>query len=171
MPKLPLPMLAALVPGAMVKPPQKGGRGLRKKPGEMNKLEERRAYDLEADRNAGRNLGWWFEAVTFRLADDCRYTPDFMVLGTDGVLHFEETKGKWEDDAKVKAKVFTSMYPFRLDVYLPALVRDGGGWKVHNFKGWTDDDAVSVHDIERLVARLSPTERKALAFMLARDVE
>lgn len=42
--------------------------------------------------------------MTLKLADDCRYTPDFRAV-VDRRLTFYETKGFFRDDAKVKLKV------------------------------------------------------------------
>ena len=68
-----------------------------------------------------------FEGVTFKLGPDCRYTPDFAVMLTDGSLEMHEVKGKekrvkqngdvysaprFEDDARAKIAVAASMYPF-----------------------------------------------------------
>lgn len=54
-----------------------------------------------------------FEGLTVKLADDTRYTPDFMVLFYEKPMELHEVKGtskktgkpRWEDDAKVKFKV------------------------------------------------------------------
>lgn len=59
-----------------------------------------------------------FEAVTLRLGDDCRYTPDFMVIAEDDVVEFHEVKGHWRDDAKVKIRVASERYPmFRFKAF------------------------------------------------------
>jgi hypothetical protein len=52
-----------------------------------------------------------FEEITLKLADDCRYTPDFWVLDDDDVLAFEEVKGYWRDDAKVKIRLAAKLFP------------------------------------------------------------
>ena len=82
---------------------QLGGRiarGRRRVEG-MNGLEQEYAGLLELRRHAGEISWWAFEAMTFRLADDTRYTPDFAVMLADGQMEIHETKGHWEDDAKV----------------------------------------------------------------------
>jgi hypothetical protein len=52
-----------------------------------------------------------FEEITLKLAADCRYTPDFWVLDEDDVLAFEEVKGHWRDDAKVKIRMAADKFP------------------------------------------------------------
>lgn len=114
------------------------GRGQRHKPGVMNKLEQSRADELEAMRRSGEIIAYWFEQVTLKLADDTRYTPDFLVLYADGALVFEETKGFWEDDALVKIKVAASIFPFPFVGMRRLPKKAGGGWERREFKGWTD---------------------------------
>jgi hypothetical protein len=46
----------------------------------MNKTEKKRAVELEAARRDGLILSWAYEKVTLKLADDTRYTPDFLVI-------------------------------------------------------------------------------------------
>lgn len=91
----------------------------------MNKTEQRRGIELEAMKRSGLIAAWWYEKVTLKLADDTRYTPDFLVQELDGTLRFEETKGFWRDDAKVKIKVAAALYPFRFT----SLVWEKTGWK------------------------------------------
>lgn len=61
------------------------------------------------------------QAFTFRIATDCRYTPDFSALmntGNGPELCFYEVKGPyfWED-AKIKLKVAAAKFPY-LKFYL-----------------------------------------------------
>lgn len=49
--------------------------------------------------------------LTFKLAHDCRYTPDFTLWDDDGRLTVWEVKGFWRDDAKVKIKVAARLFP------------------------------------------------------------
>lgn len=83
---------------------------------QMNGTEKRRGVELDAMKRAGLIADWWFERVTFKLADDTRYTPDFVIQELDGTLRCEEIKGFYRDDAKVKARVFPMQFPFRLSV-------------------------------------------------------
>lgn len=53
------------------------------------------------------------QAITLKLADDCRYTPDFASIGFGGDFRLWEVKGGFvRDDAKVKLKVAARLYPF-----------------------------------------------------------
>lgn len=90
---------------------------LRPRRGRMNKTEAAYAQHLHALQLAGQIRSWKFEAITLRLADNTRYTPDFLVEA-DGlltlpmrVLEFHEVKGFWRDDAKVKFKVAAELFP------------------------------------------------------------
>lgn len=96
----------------------------------MNKTEALYAERLEGMRAAGEVVWFAFEAVTLRLADDTRYTPDFAVLTADREWEAHEVKGAWaifRDDAKVKIKVAAAMFPIRFYVCVP---RREGGWDI-----------------------------------------
>jgi hypothetical protein len=80
----------------------------------MNKTETAYAQVLEANKRSGAISEWFYEAVTFKLGPDCRYTPDFMVIDCTGVISFYETKGFMRDDALVKLKTFSKQFPFGL---------------------------------------------------------
>lgn len=92
---------------------KKGMRyGKRHVPGVMNKTEERYSEVLNERVKSGEVLGWWFEKMTFKLADDTRFTPDFAVLLADGEMEMVDCKGwKSEDDALVKIKVAAETFP------------------------------------------------------------
>lgn len=79
--------------------------------GAMNKLERRYSEQLEAWRLTGEVLFWKYDAIKLRLADNTFYTPDFLVMKADSALEVHETKGFWEDDARVKIKVAAEAYP------------------------------------------------------------
>jgi hypothetical protein len=75
-----------------------------------------------------------FEEITLKLGEDCRFTPDFWVLGDDDVLEFHEVKGRWMDDAKVKMKVAADKYPmFRFMAFRKLKKSEGGGWVRERF--------------------------------------
>lgn len=95
----------------------------------MNKTEKRRAIELEAERRTGAIAAWSYEKITLKLADDTRYTPDFFVVEADGMIRFEETKGFWRDDAKVKIKVAAAQFPFRF----VSLVATKAGWDITDY--------------------------------------
>ena len=76
----------------------------RRKPGTMNKLEEKYSLYLNGLKTTGEIIDFRYEAIKLRLADKTFYTPDFAVFYPDRIeLH--ETKGFMEDDANVKIKV------------------------------------------------------------------
>ena len=97
---------------------------------DMNKTERLRAVELEAMKRSGQIAAWWYERWTFKLADDCRYTPDFVIQANDGALRVEEIKGFWRDDARVKLRLFVEQFGFPTN----ALTRSkSGGWDVETF--------------------------------------
>ncbi len=80
--------------------------------GSLNRLEADYASRLELKRLAGEIASYRFESVKLRLADRTWYAPDFLVIGTDGILEFHEVKGgHFEDDARVKIKVAAEAFP------------------------------------------------------------
>ena len=96
----------------------------------MNKTEARYAEHLERLKLAGEILWYQYEAVTLKLADDTRYTPDFMVLLANGELEAHEVKGFWRDDARVKIKVAARLFPFR---FIAVSMPKGGIWVTESF--------------------------------------
>lgn len=105
----------------------------RLKTGQMNKTEAAYAAHLEARRRAGEIAWFKFEGVKLRLADNTFYSPDFAVMGADGVLEMHEVKGSLnyiQEDAKVKIKVAAEMYPFQFILVAPKPKKEGGGWDV-----------------------------------------
>lgn len=79
----------------------------------MNKTEKMWAISLEARKRRGEIHDWMYERVTFKLGDDCRYTPDFFVILLDGMIEIYETKGAFiREDARVKLKAAATMFPF-----------------------------------------------------------
>jgi hypothetical protein len=103
------------------------------KPRKMNKLEARYAAYLEGEKAAGRILWYEYEAITLRLGDDCRYTPDFVLMLPDGEIEVRETKGFWEEDAKIKIRVASERYPFRFVAIHAIPLKEGGGWREVEF--------------------------------------
>ncbi len=96
----------------------------------MNGTEKEYCTTLIAKLAASEINGYAFEKLTLKLADDTRYTPDFMVILTDGTIEFHEVKGwGFEDDAKVKIKVAAEMFPwFVFRSFTKRAKKDGGGW-------------------------------------------
>ena len=66
--------------------------------------------------------------MKFRLADNTFYTPDFALMRPDGQIEIHEVKGFWQDDARVKIKVASEMYPFKFIAVQAKAKKDGGGW-------------------------------------------
>jgi hypothetical protein len=95
----------------------------------MNKTEKHRAIQLEALKRDGQIREWWYEQITLKLGDDCRYTPDFAIVDAEGLLRFEEVKGFWRDDAKVKIRVAAKQFPSKFT----ALQLVKGEWKREEF--------------------------------------
>lgn len=101
----------------------------RHKPGVMNGTESKYAQMLELKKRAGEIKEYFFESMTLKIAQDCRYTPDFMVINKDMEIEFHEVKGYWLDDARVKVKVAAAKFPFRF----VAIKLEKGLWKEEEF--------------------------------------
>lgn len=99
-------------------------------PGKMNKAETAYAHRLELLKKAGDIIGYEFECYKFKLAANTFFTPDFVVYSADGTMEVHEVKGHWEDDARVKIKVFADRYPIRVR----AVMKAGGGWNIEEIK-------------------------------------
>ena len=104
------------------------GRTARREPGKMNGLEAQYAAVLDERKTRGQIIEYWFERFTFKLADDTRYTPDFVVMLPDGALEVHEVKGFLEEDAFIKWKVAAEMFPFTFRMFTRKAKKDGGGW-------------------------------------------
>ena len=76
----------------------------RHEPGKMNGSEKRYAAHLDVRKTVGEIVDWKFEPLKLKLARATFWTPDFMVKMSDGTVQLHETKGHWEDDARVKIK-------------------------------------------------------------------
>jgi hypothetical protein len=101
--------------------------------GAMNKTEA--AYEsVLRDAQTLGDIHWYlFEGLKLRLADNCFYTPDFIVLARDDVLECHEVKGFWTDDARVKIKVAAQRFPFRFKAVQALAKKHGGGWSEELF--------------------------------------
>lgn len=105
----------------------------RLKVGAMNKTEAAYAQHLGLLQSAGEVAWFRFEGLKFRLADNTFYTPDFAVMRADGALEAHEVKGHWQDDARVKIKVASDLYPIRFVAVKAQAKKDGGGWDQEDF--------------------------------------
>jgi hypothetical protein len=97
-------------------------------PGTMNKTEAAYSKRLAEMQSLGIVQWWAFEPMTFKIAQDCRLTPDFMVLDVKGHLCAHDVKGSPKiitDDAKVKMKVAAAKMPIRFFYVFP---QKGGAW-------------------------------------------
>lgn len=110
----------------------------RMKSGAMNRTEAAYGQHLEARKIAGEVLWYAFEIATFKLADDLRFTGDYMVLLASGQLEIHEIKGTttkklksgpakapyFHGDAKTKVRMAAELVPMAFKVcYLVA-----GNW-------------------------------------------
>ena len=105
----------------------------RMKAGEMNKTEKAYAEHLERLRVGGSIVWFKFEGVKFRLADNTFYTPDFLVMNATGELEVHEVKGStyiFQEDAKVKVKVASEMYPLKFLVAFPQKGSRNAKWNL-----------------------------------------
>lgn len=105
----------------------------RMKAGKQNPTELRYENEvLKPALESGEILWYKFEAMTFKLADSTRYTPDYMVLTKDSILEAHEVKGSLtfiQDDAKVKIKVANEQFPLVFKTFAPKAKKNGGGWE------------------------------------------
>jgi hypothetical protein len=100
----------------------------RLKTGAMNGTEAEYARELETLKIAG-DVAWYkFEGIKLRLADNTFYTPDFFVMLANGEFQAHEVKGHWQDDARVKIKIASELYPIRFFALKKRAKRDGGGF-------------------------------------------
>jgi hypothetical protein len=110
--------------------------------GEMNATEQR-FYDewIKPRIIAGELIEFWFEEWTFKLAKDCRYTPDFVIQDKDGYLQAFEVKGTTknaakqeipfsQDDSMVKVRVSPHRFPLEFFIAHPRAKNLGGGWHI-----------------------------------------
>lgn len=105
----------------------------RLKSGVMNKTEEKYSLYLSELLHAGTILWYKFEGMTFKLADNTRYTPDFMVMLANNELEAHEVKGFWQGDARVKIKVAAAQFPIHFIAIKVKAKKDGGGWSIEEF--------------------------------------
>ena len=106
--------------------------GKRHKPGEMNQTESAYAEMLQARKLTGEIIDWSFESVTFKLADDTRYTPDFKVNKADGSIEFVDAKGGGPIDTKSLVKIkccAEKFFEFTFVIEQKLAKKNGGNWK------------------------------------------
>ena len=100
-------------------------------PGEMNNTE--RAYEgfLKMRQEKGEIKWYAFEMLTFKLAHDMRYTPDFVFMDDRDELVCVDVKGRTKnkttglsepwimEDALIKLKVAARVVPMRFVIQWP----------------------------------------------------
>ncbi len=69
----------------------------------------------------------YVQALTLKLADDCRLTVDFVHLTQDGKLIFTDVKGFQREDALIKMKVAARMFPM---FHFQIVKRIKGNWDI-----------------------------------------
>jgi hypothetical protein len=105
----------------------------RRVPGSMNRLEADYHAHLTERQRLGELVWLKYEGMTFKLGQDCRYTPDFAVMLPCGTIELHETKGFMQDDALVKIKTCAEEFPFRLVLVTRQAKKDGGAWMFRVF--------------------------------------
>jgi len=93
----------------------------------MNALEARYVVEVvEEEVSQGRAFAWFFESFRLKLGPKTFYTPDFMVIMSDGSISFREVKGFLREDASVKFKWARELYPF---FEFRMVTRRGSQWR------------------------------------------
>jgi hypothetical protein len=91
----------------------------------LNRTEREYLAMLRAAHGATEWVGT--QCLTLKLGDDCRYTPDFIVLDNAGVLWAHETKGGFtRDDALVKLKTAARKFSW---IRFVLATKKGGVWQ------------------------------------------
>lgn len=98
-------------------------------PKAMTQVERLYKTRLEILEASGEINAWHFEPFKIRLAADCFYTPDFLVVFPDH-FRFVEVKGPWiEEDGRIKFKIAAERYPW-MEWVLAQLGRDNT-WRTY----------------------------------------
>jgi hypothetical protein len=111
----------------------------------MNKGEQRYAESLDVRPDVA---AWWYEGMSWRLADDTRYVPDFVVLLDDGTMELHEVKGSAKGGADfgatelswAKIKVAAEMCPFPVVV----VWQDRGTWRERRLGSVDEESPVAA---------------------------
>ena len=119
-------------------------------PGKMNKTEE--SFEREVLiplKSRGGIWQYFFEAITFKIGPDCRYTPDFIVIDILGIISAIEVKGTRKgkmfsaDDSKVKVRSCSDKFGM-LAVFRWAHRLPNGRWEITNADSSIDPFDISV---------------------------
>ncbi len=122
------------------KPAKKAGTRIRQNSAGLNKTEQAFFDYLKAREDPGvLRTVLPPQSVTLRIANGCRYTPDFVVVyhvqhdegnGYAQELVAYEVKGFMRDDAAVKIKVAATAFPWITFHLVTKLPGGGGGWAI-----------------------------------------
>lgn len=116
----------------IVEPLLKAGR-VQHESGKMNGLEKKYAAHLDLRLLTGEIRAYQFEPMKLRLAKSTFFDIDFLLWMPDGSIELDETKGHWEDDARVKMKVAARMFPWWRFVGVQ-WSKNAKTWKFEEFK-------------------------------------
>lgn len=67
---------------------------------------------LKPWQSEGRIVGYQFEAITLKLANGVRYTPDYVAYGIGAIRVYEVKGGFIREDAKIKLKFAAQQFHF-----------------------------------------------------------
>jgi len=99
-----------------------------------NDTERDYAEHLVLLRIAGAIYAWAYTSIRLRIGgkkgSPIFYTPDFMVILSDGQVEFHEVKGFWREAARVRIQAAAERYPFFKFV---AISRVKGAWQFEEF--------------------------------------
>lgn len=110
-------------------PPKRIAAGQTKR-GVMNKSEKEWSVQLDLRKQASEIIEWWFEEITFKLATNTHYRPDFFIQMSDGTYEVHEVKGRFiRERSFAKFKIAAERFPFTF--YL--CVKEKGSWKVKRY--------------------------------------
>ena len=129
--KVPHPRTIAIEPAPHLPVKPVRVRTLRQQTGSgLNKLETAFLGHLEA-RKMGELLT---QAITLKIANGCRYTPDFVEVRHGLGMRAYEVKGFMRDDAAVKIKVAAARFPW-IEFFLATRPKRAGEWRIERVYG------------------------------------
>lgn len=117
-----MPQLDAPPPPA----PRKGPSAKVLLGGYDSRWERDYAARLNLRKHLGEVVDVLYQRVTYKLADDTRYTPDFVVILAGGRVEHHEVKGQKREDAMVKFKVAAEQM-CSLGAFV-MVTKDDGSW-------------------------------------------
>lgn len=83
----------------------------------LNRTELKYRDMLAEKKHAGQIIDFKVQQLTLKIADDCRFTPDFSVINSDQTITLIDVKGFEREDAVIKMKCAAQMFPeFRFEM-------------------------------------------------------